>query len=459
MEAVRQVGYIIGFDYHHRGVLVQFPEDRKPLWRDSYRELDNAQGMEIFKSRVESAQPAIELNEDIVRTSNDRLEGPFFILKNPRDSLKSTSSINSLQDDAKIQGNIGKRAAEKLEIQSLWKETQCIEPVHSSDIKDPSLIVPSKFFTKEKRDALDVFQRNKSRLVARGDKRSTDSKEIGDTYSPTVSYPTVLLTLNLILAMKLEYATADFTSAYLNSEFKGNLFMSLNPYVAGLMVEIDSKAKDFLQQDGSMFVKIKRGLYGLQESAKLWYETLAKDLIQQGYVCSKYDQAMFNKIQNDRLDLILVYVDDMLLAGSKEIIESLKDKLKSKFVVNFSPISPDEFDYIGMHVKYDKEDESFLVSQPAMVGKILKGVQDYEEVPYDSKLFVVTESELLIGERITKFRSELIEMSYLTKTRNDLILPVAFLSTRMQPVLYFLLLGSKQRSCGGMESQDDGFST
>lgn len=90
----------------------------------------------------------------------------------------------------------------------------------------------------------------------------------------SVSFSTLLLTLNLILALKLEYATADFISAYLNSEFKGNLFIKLNPHVTEVMIEIDQEAKKFVQPDKTMFVKIKEGLYGngLEESAKLWYE-------------------------------------------------------------------------------------------------------------------------------------------------------------------------------------------
>ncbi len=443
MDPVREVGYIIGFDYHHRGVLVQFADRKEPLWRDSYRELTEDQGSRAFQSRVVNPERTVELPSDLVELCTDPLEGPLFVVKKPATNIvnylesvgwnsASDVMINSLQDEIKVQGEVGARAAEKLEMQTLWKETNCIEPVQRSEITSPDLIVPSKLLTKEKRDAQDKFQRMKSRLVARGDMRSTDPEEIGNTYSPTVSFPTILLTLNLILALKLDYATADFTSAYLNSEFNGNLFMKLNSHVAELMVEIDPEAKNFVQPDKTMFVKIKKGLYGLQESAKLWYETLATELKELGYTCSEYDTALFFKVEGNGIDIILVYVDDMLLAGTRKTIESLRDKLKSKFVVNFSAISPKEFDYVGMHIKHDMQDESFLISQPAMLDKILKDVQGEEELPYDNKLFSISEANSLCAADVTKFRSELMEMSYLTKTRKDITLPIAFLSTRMQ---------------------------
>jgi len=78
------------------------------------------------------------------------------------------------------------------------------------------------------------------------------------------------------------YAVGDVESAYLNSEYEDGVYMKLEPRVAELMIEMDESVRQYLEEDGSMYVKIVKALYGLQESAKLLYETLGKTLLKNG---------------------------------------------------------------------------------------------------------------------------------------------------------------------------------
>ena len=42
---------------------------------------------------------------------------------------------------------------------------------------------------------------------------------------------------------------------------------------------MDGNVRQYLEEDGSMYVRIENALYGLQESAKLCYVTLGRSLI------------------------------------------------------------------------------------------------------------------------------------------------------------------------------------
>jgi len=55
-------------------------------------------------------------------------------------------------------------------------------------------------------------------------------------------------------------------------------------YLVQLLVLADSTVKDFMQPDGTIFVKIVRALYGLPGSAKRWNSHFTTVLTSTGYV-------------------------------------------------------------------------------------------------------------------------------------------------------------------------------
>jgi len=65
-----------------------------------------------------------------------------------------------------------------------------------------------------------------------------------------------------------------------------------------------------------------------------------------------------------------------------------------------------------------------------MIEKITKGVTGVADLPCDSKLYADADTTKL--EDVTRFRSKLMEINYLAKTRPDLKVALGFLATRMQ---------------------------
>lgn len=340
--------------------------------------------------------------------------------------------VCALVDEAAIKGEEGKKAAAKLELEQVWKLKGAIEPVKLSkeQITNKIDIIKSKLFVIEKQDASNNFVKNKARLVARGDLRKDKPTTTQETFSPTGSFPTFMTLLNIILLNKLSFMTADVETAYLNAIFDGTVFMKLEPNVAALMVELDPKAKDFLEENGSMYVRIVKALYGLQESAKLWYNTLSEALIKIGYQQSSYDQALFFKRNGEEVSFVFVYVDDMLFAGREGEVIKTRDQLKEIFKMKSSEINPKEFDYLGMKIKFDKKNCAFRMSQPGMVKDVTDGITGTSELPCDQNLYV--EKDTSSFKNVTSYRSELMKMSYLSKTRPDIKVALSYLATKMQ---------------------------
>jgi hypothetical protein len=64
----------------------------------------------------------------------------------------------------------------------------------------------------------------------------------------------------------------DVPGAFLNSDFKQEVLMSLEPRLSKLLTEISpSHYAEYLREVGSLLLALNKGLYDLGEAAKLWY--------------------------------------------------------------------------------------------------------------------------------------------------------------------------------------------
>ena len=79
-----------------------------------------------------------------------------------------------------------------------------------------------------------------------------------------------------------------------------------------------------------MVCKLKKSLYGLKESARMWYQKFDRDILGLGFVRSKVDHCVYSKQVGDHFINIVLYVDDMLLFGNnKYVIKEVKSQLSS----------------------------------------------------------------------------------------------------------------------------------
>ena len=71
--------------------------------------------------------------------------------------------------------------------------------------------------------------------------------------------------------------------------------------------------------------KLKKSLYGLKQSPRMWYQKFDTFIWGLGFIRSKADHCVYFKLIGDRVIYLVLYVDDMLLVGNdKEIIQDLK---------------------------------------------------------------------------------------------------------------------------------------
>ena len=98
---------------------------------------------------------------------------------------------------------------------------------------------------------------------------------------------------------------------------------------------------------------MKKSLYGLKQSPRMWYEKFNTYMLALGFTRRKEDHYLYFKLIGDDLIYLVLYVDDMLLIGkNKEIIQNVKTQLSSKF--NMKDLGASNF-ILGMEIKRDRK--------------------------------------------------------------------------------------------------------
>ena len=85
----------------------------------------------------------------------------------------------------------------------------------------------------------------------------------------------------------------------------------------------------------NLVCRLKKSLYGLKQDPRQWYLKFDKFMIEQGYDRCYFDHYFyFERIDNGRNIILLLYVDDILITGANmQDINVLKRKLAKSFAM------------------------------------------------------------------------------------------------------------------------------
>ena len=143
--------------------------------------------------------------------------------------------------------------------------------------------------------------------------------DFGDIFSPVAKVTSIRLLLSIATAFDFEIEQIDVKTSFLHGDLEEEIYMK---QPEGFMV----KGKK------ELVCRLKKSLYGLKQSPRMWYQKFDTYIRGLGFTRSKEYHCFYFKLIGDRVIYLVLYVDDMLLIGNdKEIIQDLKTKLFSKF--------------------------------------------------------------------------------------------------------------------------------
>jgi len=325
--------------------------------------------------------------------------------------------------DDKISSSIRAELKQMLDYK-VWK------PINVEDCARDIKIIPTKMFTVEKFDANGIYIKHKSRLVAGG---HLEYMPFGlDTSSPTIRTESLMIILNIVAINNLQLTTIDVGGAFLEAFLgRNDIYVSLQADVVKQLVILDPKYNKFINEKGRIIVQLLKAMYGLKEASMEWYQTLVSRLKSIGFYPSKHDAALMIK---DKNNMILAHVDDLLIVSDDENIEMTIESIKNCFNKIEVHQENESLHYIGMVIERNRKNKSIKISQPGYIKEIISHFElkddDIEATPCNENLFKENLQQDVIFD-LKSYQRNCMKLMYLSRTRPDIKLPLAYLSTKL----------------------------
>jgi hypothetical protein len=244
-------------------------------------------------------------------------------------------------------------------------------PTKLTKLREGQKPIKVKWVFKKKQEQ-DGSTRCKGRIVVKGYVQ-IPGVDFTNTHSPVAQDSSIKVTL--AIAMMFQDWTVemiDIEAAFLEAELDEDIY-----------IEWPLGAKEFgyfsdAEMDGTC-LKLEKAMYGCVQSPLMFFKTYSKHLESMGLTQSLADPCIWFKqdSQQQLILLVAVYVDDCIVAGTKDEVESFKTGVKERFnITDLGPIKK----HLGVwyeHIKDRSGQEYFRMTMEGYKNDILN---DWKEI-------------------------------------------------------------------------------
>ena len=263
-------------------------------------------------------------------------------------------------------------------------------------------------------------EKYKARLVAKGYSQ-VEGIDYQETFSPTAKITSVRMLLQLAVQNGYIVNQMDVKAAYLNADIDTEIFLDQPEGYA-----------EYDEEGNKLVWKLKKSLYGLKQSGRNWNNLFHSLLIAEHFKKSISDPCVYNKNDGNSIIIVIVWVDDILLASNdSEMLNDFKKSLCNNFhMKDLGVLSW----FLG--IKFDISDDVIKMNQSKCIEKVLCrfGMSDCKPkpIPCDpsiSKLRQSDSNDLTNPKLYKEIVGSLIYI--MTCTRPDICYAVSKLSQFM----------------------------
>ncbi|KAL5761263.1 hypothetical protein ACOSQ2_020101 [Xanthoceras sorbifolium] len=213
-------------------------------------------------------------------------------------------------------------------------------------------------------------KRYKARMVVKGfqQKEGIDYNEI---FSPVVKLTTIRLVLKIVAAENLHLEQLDVKTAFLHGDLEEEIYM---------------RQPEGFKEAGkeNLVCRLKKSLYGLKQAPRQWYKKFDSFMSSSGFTRCQADHCCYIKRFDNSFIILLLYVDDMLVAGSDmQEIMNLKRELSKQFAMKDLGAAKQ---ILGMRIKRDTKSGTLLLSQAEYIKKVLSRFNMQDAKPVSTPL-------------------------------------------------------------------------
>ena len=198
--------------------------------------------------------------------------------------FRSNFSLSIIDDDP-----ITVREAVNSEDSKLWKKAM-VEEMDALDKNEAWDIVElpagrksvgSKWLFKKKFNAEGKVEKYKAQLVEKGYSQ-VERIDFGEIFSPVAKLTYIRFLLSIAATFDLEVEQMDVKTTFLHGDLEEEIYMK---QPEGFVV----KGKK------ELVCKLKKSLYGLKQSPRMWYQKFDTYILGLGFVRSRVDHCVYSK--------------------------------------------------------------------------------------------------------------------------------------------------------------------
>ncbi|GFU02586.1 retrovirus-related Pol polyprotein from transposon TNT 1-94 [Trichonephila clavipes] len=171
-----------------------------------------------------------------------------------------------------------------------------------SDLPVGAKAIPCKWVYRLKTNPDGIINKYKARLVARGFSQR-QGIDYSETYSPVAKLGTIRTVLSIAAEERMHLTQFDVSTAFLYGDLEETLFM---------------KQPEGFKDGSGRVCKLKHSSYGLKQSPRCWNKCFGQFLTDLGFKESEADPCLYIRERKGRKLLIVLYVDDGLIAATDQ---------------------------------------------------------------------------------------------------------------------------------------------
>jgi hypothetical protein len=218
------------------------------------------------------------------------------------------------------------------------------------------------------------------------------------------------------------------------------VYLRMRKDVVNILLQLRPDYNNFTNADGSIYFKLQRALYGLVESALLWYLHISTTLSALQYKKLHFDQCIFIKSTPTSTNMVGMHVDDgfgseLSTTGATPLRDELFASLNRAYP-GLKTSSGRELQYTKTRIVQDAKAGSITIDQVGYVDKLLlkHNVVRGATTPILHDSMKTREDDIFLDTAATSgYKSLVMELNHLAvHTRPDIALAVSIAATHMQ---------------------------
>jgi Reverse transcriptase (RNA-dependent DNA polymerase) len=161
-----------------------------------------------------------------------------------------------------------------------------------------------------------------------------------ETFAPVVKVNNVRTLISCAVNFGWDLCQLDVKNIFLHGDIKEEVYMEIPPGFPNERLK-------------GKVCRLKRSLYGLKQSPRACFDRFSMTIKKLGYQQTNVDHTMFIQRKDEKICILVVYVDDIVLIGNDSV--EMK-RLKASLVKEFEMKDLDELRYfLGIEVARSKK--------------------------------------------------------------------------------------------------------